>query len=762
MPPNEIFRSLERAVQLHQQGALEEAEAIYRGLIQAKSQAPQAWHYLGLIAYQRGNVEEGIRLLEQAIALDFTIPEFHGNRGFMLLTLGRYDEARFALTRAIELRPDFPEALNNLGNVFKELRDYPAAIQAYERAISLQPAYADPYNNLGVVFQKMERWTDSVGMLERAIQIRPEFAVAYNNLAMTLTRLDRFVDAKSSFQRAIQIDPNHFEAWRNLGSLLLSEGELRLAIEHLEKAVSLKPDFADAWVDYGLALSAMGHHVRSQAAYEQALRFKPESLEANFNLGASKLEAKDYLAARKAFERVNTIDVGSAEMELIQIDQAECHWDSIPIRIERIRGLVRAESAGQLPLMSPFSFMTLPIETSPAEQLAVAKRWAAKFKTNAAPYFSHSKRRHHEHLRIGYLSADYFDHATSWLMAEMYEKHDRNAFKIYAYSIGPNDGKVVRKRIEQSVDQFRDVEQLSYRDTAVVIAADEIDILVDLKGYTQNARTKILAYRPAPIQVNYLGYPGTMGADFIDYLFADEYLIPVSQQPFYSEKVIYLPGCYQANDSTLTDNLEKPVREACGLPDDAIVCCSFNNPYKIAPEMLAIWMRLLKGNPKTVLWLVECPTGLEQHIRDLAAQQNVAPDRIVYAPKQSHVQHLARMACADLFLDSFPVNAHTTASDALRMGVPLLTLSGKSFISRVAGSLLNHLRMNELIATTYEEYEAKANELVDSRERLAKTKEKLAKELQKTDLFDGQAFARKIEEAFQDIWQRYLLGLSSR
>jgi protein O-GlcNAc transferase len=757
MQPNEHARLIEHAVKLHQQGALAEAEVVYRRLIQTNPHDSQACHYLGLIAYQCGKVEEGLRLIRHAISISPMVAEFHANLGFLLHSIGAYESARVALVRAIELRSDYPEAINNLGNVFKELRDYPSAINAYQKAIQLQPEYTDPYNNLGVVIQKLERWEESLALFEQVIRMRPGFSVAYNNLGVSQRKLDRLGDAKASFQQAIQCDSTYSEAWRNLGALLLAEGEPRLAIEHFEKALSLKPDFADAWIDYGFALSEIGARDRAQAAYEQSLRYKPDSVEANFNWGASKLESKDYAAARTAFERVNQKEPGAADLELIQIDQAECRWESIPARTEKLRSLTSVGSFHELPLISPFAYMTLPAETSPAEQLVVAKRWAQKFKINASPLSQPSKPLRGHHLRIGYLSADYYDHATSWLIAEMLEKHDRNAFEIFGYSIGPNDGNALRQRIEKSVDHFRDFERLSFRESASAIAADSIDILVDLKGYTQNARPNILAYRPAPIQVNYLGYPGTMGAEFIDYIFADEYLIPADQQHHYSEKVFYLPGCYQVNDSTLTRNLVDVNRNVCGLPDDAIVCCSFNNPYKLAPEILNIWMRLLQNNSKAVLWLIEVDPGLAQHIRKLAAHQNVALERIVFAPKLPHEQHLARMKCADLCLDSYPVNAHTTASDALRIGIPLLTLSGQSFISRVAGSLLNHLSMNEMIANSYEEYETKGNELIGSQEQLTKIKNQLASELLRTDLFDGEAFARKIEKAFRDIWQRYLL-----
>ncbi len=391
--------------------------------------------------------------------------------------------------------------------------------------------------------------------------------------------------------------------------------------------------------------------------------------------------------------------------------QYECRWDEFPERIAKIEKLLKSPQASSENTLNPFAFITMPIESTSEQQFEVARRWATRYRqrhtafVREAPHtrplsLKSERSEAKDKLRIGYLSADFHEHATSWLIAELFEAHSRERFEVFGYSIGRDDGGPTRRRLVQAFDHFCDLMAMSDHDAARAIAENDLDILVDLKGYTQHSRPEILAFRPAPTQVSYLGYPGTMGVDFIDYLLVDEYVVPSDRRRFYSERTVYIPGCYQINDSKITISPSKPTRRECGLPEDAVVCCSFNHLYKLTPQIFSVWMRVLSKNPKAVLWLMADHLEVMKRIRDCAVQHHVAPERIVFAANQPHDRHLARLSLADLFLDSYPVNAHTTAGDALRMGVPLLTLSGEPFISRVAGSLLNYLGLPELIATS--------------------------------------------------------------
>jgi len=374
----------------------------------------------------------------------------------------------------------------------------------------------------------------------------------------------------------------------------------------------------------------------------------------------------------------------------------------------------------------------------------------------------HDPAAHGAKIAIGYLSADYHSHATAWLIAELIEKHDRDRFAVFGYSYGPDDGSTTRRRLVGAFDRFVDMRNESFAAAAARIAADEVDILVDLKGYTQHARPGILSLRPAPIQVNYLGYPGTMGAEFMDYILVDDYIVPPDQQAFFSEKLVHLPDCYQVNDSGREISPYSPTRQECNLPTNGIVFCSFNNSYKITPEIFDVWMRLLKAVPGSVLWLLEGNGFAPANLRSEAEARGVAGKRLVMAPREPLPEHLARHRLADLFLDTFPVNAHTTASDALWAGLPVLTIAGHTFASRVAGSLLRVVGLPELIATSLEDYEAMALRLVHEGERLADLRARLEANRKACGLFDGGRFARDLEKAYQTMWEIHACGAQPR
>jgi predicted O-linked N-acetylglucosamine transferase (SPINDLY family) len=361
-------------------------------------------------------------------------------------------------------------------------------------------------------------------------------------------------------------------------------------------------------------------------------------------------------------------------------------------------------------------------------------------------------------ITLGYLSADFHAHATAYLIAELFEKHDRERFAVVGYSYGPDDGSSTRRRLVKALDRFVELKDVSFGDSAQRIAADGVDILVDLKGYTGNARTQILALRPAPIQVNYLGYPGTMGAPFMDYILVDDFIVPLEQQPFFTEKLVHLPGCYQVNDGQRAISPHTPSRAACALPEEGFVFCSFNNNYKITPEMFGVWMELMKAVPGSVLWLLEGNRFAPANLRREAESRGVAAQRLVFAPRRSLADHLARYRLADLFLDTFPCNAHTTASDALWVGCPVLTLAGQTFVSRVAGSLLRSLGLPELITTSLDEYFDVALRLARDANWLAELRVRLAANRTTSRLFDAEQFARDLEQAYVTMWQIHMAG----
>jgi len=369
--------------------------------------------------------------------------------------------------------------------------------------------------------------------------------------------------------------------------------------------------------------------------------------------------------------------------------------------------------------------------------------------------FAHSWPQRGGKIRLGYLSADFHQHATAYLIAEVFERHDRARFEVAAYSYGPDDRSGMRARLKGAFDRFLDIRPLAHGEAARQIHEAGIDILVDLKGYTTHARTEILAYRPAPIQVNYLGYPGTMGAEFMDYIIADPFLVPEDRQPFYSEALAYLPDCYQSNDTKREISEQVPSRAECGLPERGFVFCCFNNTYKITPAFFDIWMRLLHAVPGSVLWLLEANAAAKTNLRREAAARGIDPERLIFAPRQHLPEHLARHRHADLFLDTLPCNAHTTASDALWASLPLLTCAGETFAGRVAGSLLQACGMPELITTSPEAYEAIALKLASEPSRVAVLRRRLEQQRLSAALFDIARFTRNLEAAYIRMWEEF-------
>lgn len=362
------------------------------------------------------------------------------------------------------------------------------------------------------------------------------------------------------------------------------------------------------------------------------------------------------------------------------------------------------------------------------------------------------QRYNHDKIRIAYLSADYYQHATAYLMAELFKRHDRSRFELFAISFGSENTSPMGQRLVKAFDRFIDVNQMSDLEVARQLRSMEIDIAVDLKGYTKNNRKQILAYRPAPIQVNYLGYPSTMGADFIDYILVDPFIVPPDQQPHFTEKLVHLPECYQVNDSKRIIANRTPLRQECGLPEQGFVFCCFNNSYKITPTFFDIWMRLLKAVPGSVLWLLSKNKLMEENLRREAQARGVNPERLVFSPQQKLPEHLARHRLADLFLDTLPCNAHTTASDALWAGLPVLTCAGKSFAARVAGSLLHAINLPELVTYNLEDYEGLALKLATQPDLLCQIKDKLKQNRLTTPLFDCDRFRQDIEAAYIEMW----------
>ena len=704
---------------LQEQGRLADAIAAHRQAIKLNPNYAEAFLALGNALKQQGDVDGAMAAYRSAMAARHDYPEVHNNLGVLLQMQGRLEEAASAYRQAAALRPAYTEAVFNLGAVLHRQQDLSAAEAAYRRVISLNPAIAFVHNNLGTVLQQQARLEEALAAYGRAIELQGDNTEALNNAGIVLQELGRAGEAIDLYRRLIQRMPAYADAHNNMGTALLAQGRALEARAAFEQALAQRPEFPEAFCNLGNAWRELGDLRQAIAAYANALRLRPDYADAFSQLTYHRAQA--------------------------------CAWDDYKADQQRLIDLVRRGVR-----VPPFYLLSTP--ASAADQLRCAEQWVRPRIPPRDAQFDHRRAARGGRIRLGYLSADFHQHATAQLMAELLERHDRGRFEVVGYSYGPVDSSPMRARLARAFDRFVDIRAMSHREAARLIHADKVDILIDLKGYTHQARPAISAHRPAPVQVSYLGYPATMGADFIDYIIVDRFVVPTSERDFFSERLVHLPDCYQVNDSTREIASTPGSRADFGLPADALVLCSFNNSYKISPAVFDVWMRLLAATPGSVVWLLKTNELVESNLRSEAARRGVDAERLIFAPVMPLAEHLARHRQADLFLDTVPCNAHTTASDALWAGLPVLTCNGDTFAGRVAGSLLRAIGLPELITESLDEYERTALNLTGDPQRLTALRQRLEKNRGTSALFNLPRYTRNIEAAYARMWQTWLSG----
>jgi protein O-GlcNAc transferase len=616
---------------------------------------------------------------------------------------------------------DRAQALFDEGVECARRQDYAAAARSFGRAAEAFPGYGPSHNNLGSALAALGRHDEAIEAFRHALRVAPDYAQAHFHLGVSLQALGKRRESIACFERAVAIDPRHDEAHYYLGLAHQRNARPREALACLMRAVELNPSDSEACTALGTVLK--------------------------------QLRADN--AAIRAFERALSIDPGNAIARAHLIDQLarDCAWDALESHRESIATLGVAGAPAP-----PFTLLAL--EDHPRRHRARSERFAdANFEMITPLPVPARPATRPERLHIGYFSADFREHATMHLAAQMFELHDRDRFAITAYSYGRDEPGQMLQRALDAFDQFRDVRDLGDAEVAALARQDGIDIAVDLKGYTEHQRIAILAYRPAPIQLTFLGYPGTLGTDFIDYLVADPIVVPPEQRGAYREKLILLPDSYQVNDDSRPVPGGAVTRAEAGLPESGFVFCCFNASYKITPAEFDIWMRLMEAVEGSILWLLAGNGEAETNLRAQAAKRGIAPDRLVFAPRVHAVAHLARQPLADLFLDTFNCNAHTTASDALWAGVPLVTKTGNGFAARVAASLLEALDLSDLITTSEREYADLALRLATDPARLAAVRARVALNRASAALFDSATFTRQLERSFELVYDRYFSGL---
>jgi len=749
---------------LQEQRRLDEAIASFRLALQLNPDDVDTLTRLGSAHRGQGQLVEAAECFRQALGLNPEHASTHSNLGIVLAMQGQGAEAVACFRQAIFLNPQLENGHSNLGLALKQQGQPEEAVACFRQAMRLPPHDAGGRYNLGLAFKELGRWEEAVECFRQVLRLNPKHAPAANSLGSILVEQGQLNEAVECYRQALRHNPQFVDALSNLGMVLKELGQPDEAIACCRQALRLNPDHAPAHNNLGSALLEQGQRAEAAECFRQALRLNPHDAGMHNNLGLALMDDQAQLEeAMASFRKAVELEPGRADFQLnlVHLMQHLCAWDGLGDLGRRIREAVDgdADPAGGAPL-NPFSFLTLGFPpTTAAQQLQCARAWAQRCLESAGQAVPPRPRRGPGRIKLGYLSADFRMHPVAQLIVQVLEQHERNSFTVLGYSFGPDDRSPMRQRMRKAVDCFVDLAEASYLEAAQRIAADEVDILVDLTGYTQCARTQILALRPAPIQVNYLGYTATMGAPFIDYILVDDFIVPAEQQPFYLEQIVHLPGCYQVSDNQRPISQNLPARSACGLPEAGFVFCCFNHNYKITLELFTVWMDLLKAVPGSVLWLLASNRFVPPNLRREAEARGVEGQRLVFAPRVPLADHLARHRLADLFLDTFPFNAHVTASDALWSGCPVLTLAGQTFVSRVAGSLLRAMGLPELITISLEAYHAMALRLAREPGLLAWLRARLAASGRESRLFDPGRFVRNLERAYLAMWETYLAGM---
>ena len=650
--------------------------------------------------------------------------------------------------------PDHFDAWNMLGVVLYEQHQFSAAAHCFEQAIAINPGNAAARLNLGLPLQRLRRGDEALATYDRALALRPDYPEALLNRGNALLDLGRHEEGLASYDRVLAVRPAHAAALYNRGKALQGLNRHAEALASYDRALALRPDYPEALLNRGIALEDLNRIDESLASYDRALALRPDYARALGNRGTALASRKLWQDAAASFSRLLELapDHDYAVGNLLKCRLHGCDWEDLP----QLAGRTALAVDRGAKAISPFSF--LAASGSAAAQLRCARTWFAdRHPASPAPMWA-GERFRNDRIRVAYLSADFGDHPVSFLTARLFEIHDRRRFEPIAISFRPATEDRMARRLDSAFDRWLDVSGMSDRAVAERLRDLRIDIAVDLMGFTTGSRTGVLACRPAPIQVNYLGYPGTMGAPYIDYIIADEYVVPKGSELHYSEQVVRLPGSFQANDDQRKASAKAPTRAEAGLPETGLVLCSFNKSYKINPPVFDIWMRLLQNVAGSVLWLYADSALVQENLRREAAKRGVLPDRLVFAPLLEYPDHLARCRLADLFLDTLPFNGGATASDLLWSGVPVLTCSGESFASRMGGSILNAAGLPELVTHSLEDYESLALKLASDPAALADVRAKLAGNRASCVLFDSNRLRRHLEAAYVTMWERFQLA----
>ena len=744
-----------RGVVRNEQGHHEAAALDFRAALAIQPHYPAACSNLGLALEALGQLEEALDFHDRAVALQPGHFESQYNRGKLLLKLQSFEAARLCIAQALALAPNFAQAHLHLGLALEGLEQTQAALACFDQALSLEPDLAEALLCRGRMLHTLKQPDLAEASYQQAVHYQPELAEAHCFLGQLRGEQQDYLAGLNHLNQAIKLKPDLEEAYSHRGLMLQHLKQHEAALSSYDAALALNPKRSEVHNNRGAVLHALQRLNEAHASFKQALVLKPDYAHAYINQGNLLLEIKLDQQALESYTQALQLNSDYAFLEGIRlhVQMKVCNWDGLASQISQLLTRIEAHEKASPP------FGMLAITANAELQRNASVTWLQSLDALPKNWPALLPHLPHRRIRIAYFSADFYDHPTAYLMAELFELHDRERFEVIAISFGPDKNDGMRQRLDRAFEQFIHVRDVSDEDIVMRARNLNLDIAIDLKGYTQGSRPRIFAMRVAPIQVNYLAYPGTMGADFMDYLVADHTLIPPQSQVHYTEKIAYLPHSYQVNDAQRQISDRVFTREVVGLPPTGFVFCCFNNNYKITPDTFDGWMRILQAVPDSVLWLLADNPTAAQNLSDEAELRGVSAKRLVFAPRLGLAEHLARHRLADLFIDTLPCNAHTTASDALWAGLPVLTCMGEAFASRVAASLLKAVGLPELVTESQPAYETLAIELASHPEKLAVIKLKLERNRLTTPLFDTASYARHLEALYEKMHARAREGL---
>ena len=733
----------------------EQALTAFNNVLTINPNNMEAWLNKGLACSQLERHTEAIDHYHKAIKIKSDNAKAWLDLSTSLGALKRYEDALHSCKQALQLQPKYPEALLNQGTAYNELKQYDQALQCYNQALDIKSDYVDAWYNKGISLEKLERQIEALECYDRAIELNPSLAKAWLNRGCVFGSLKRYKEALYSSEQALKLQPKYSEAWLNQGAAYNELKQYDQALNCYNQALEIKSDYVDAWYNKGVSLEKLDRQTEALECYDRAIEIDPKYAKAWLNQGEIFTLQGRYELALNNYEEALLLDPNTKFLQgtILHTNSLVANWENREIKVQALIDALNKneEVAPLLPMLS--------ISDSPKDHLKASQIWA---KNQSLPNNSLGDIPKHSHqkIKIAYFSADFKDHPVSYLTAELFELHDRDRFEVYGFSFRKAQESPIRKRLISAFDHFIEVDNQSDQEVAQLVRQLEIDIAIDLGGYTQHARTGIFAHRAAPIQVNYLGFAGTMGVSYMDYIVADKIVIPPEFQEYYLEKKVYLPNSYMVDDSKRAPSNRQYSRSEFSLPEESIVFCCFNNSYKFNPVRVASFAKILSEVPNSVLWVTGNNPSFRKNLVAEFTKLGISEARIIFANIVDAMEdHLARYRLADLFLDTSPYNAHTTALDSLKSGVPIISLMGKSFASRVGASLLTAISLPELIVQSEQEFIELASRLGKDTVALRLLKEKLSNNLKTTPLFDAKLFCKHLESGYHAMHQKYLQDL---